>query len=193
MVFRVRHLPEVAIDAPKAAGKNVNSKADDRWRARRVSYSSTQGLPSVSKVRTDGVLTVFQRNTSKVKYFKSMFCSRSWIVLFWNFRRVAVCGEHTGKSGIPAGYRSRGMLVSFFIIFFLPNRQSSETTFIVYFRTSRCTKSCDLQNNSKCEPKFVQKRLIALHPEGNLLKSEMFWFPVSCQCLPSHWWKQMCY
>jgi hypothetical protein len=59
--------------------------------------------------------------------------------------------------------------------------------FFLFLRTSHCNGVCakDLQSqnsSAKCEPQFVQKRLLALHPSGHKLISELFWFPVTCRC-----------
>ena len=72
---------------------------------------------------------------------------------------------------------------------------------ICYFcRTTQCTKCIDGNEEtrhqhsalmdedenfipkSSCEPSFVQKRLVALHPSGEKLFSEVFWFPSACSC-----------
>ena len=71
------------------------------------------------------------------------------------------------------------------------------------FRTTQCTKCFDEEDKRKyhpelssrdpvdfvpetsCEPSFVQKRLLALHPSGEKLFSEEFWFPSACSCQSS--------
>ena len=77
------------------------------------------------------------------------------------------------------------------------------TKLISFFRTSQCTKCSDESNErsphsvktsggsyelvpeSSCEPSFVQKRLVALHPSGQKLFSEVFWIPSACSCQKS--------
>ncbi|KAH8370188.1 hypothetical protein KR093_002577, partial [Drosophila rubida] len=50
--------------------------------------------------------------------------------------------------------------------------------------SNTCSNLCDLPNgyNSKCEQKFVQKRLIALQGNGQNLYTDTFWFPSCCVC-----------
>ena len=36
--------------------------------------------------------------------------------------------------------------------------------------------------STKCRQQFVQKKLVALHPDGNRLVEDMFWFPSCCVC-----------
>ena len=68
-------------------------------------------------------------------------------------------------------------------------------TLFKIFRTTQCTKCIDGNRHgedgeevhdfipeSSCEPTFVQKRLVALHPSGEKLFSEVFWFPSACSC-----------
>ena len=55
-------------------------------------------------------------------------------------------------------------------------------------RTTKCSGVCSKESeqsvqSAKCEPQFVQKRLLALHPSGHKLISELFWFPVTCRCV----------
>ena len=75
--------------------------------------------------------------------------------------------------------------------------------FFLLFRTTQCTKCFDEEDKRKyhpglastdtedfvpetsCEPSFVQKRLLALHPSGEKLFSEVFWFPSACSCQSS--------
>lgn len=50
--------------------------------------------------------------------------------------------------------------------------------------SNTCSNLCDLPNgyNSRCEQKFVQKRLIALQGNGQNLYTDTFWFPSCCVC-----------
>ncbi|XP_059216789.1 protein spaetzle 5 isoform X2 [Stomoxys calcitrans] len=50
--------------------------------------------------------------------------------------------------------------------------------------SNTCTNLCQLPNgyNSRCEQKFVQKRLIALQGNGQNLYTDSFWFPSCCVC-----------
>ncbi|CAH1108922.1 unnamed protein product [Psylliodes chrysocephalus] len=47
-----------------------------------------------------------------------------------------------------------------------------------------CDGICSLPDGytSKCEQKYVQKRLVALESEGNQLYTDVFWFPSCCLC-----------
>lgn len=47
-----------------------------------------------------------------------------------------------------------------------------------------CTNLCQLPNGytSRCEQKYVQKRLIALQGNGQNLYTDSFWFPSCCVC-----------
>ncbi|XP_055318359.1 protein spaetzle 5 isoform X2 [Sitodiplosis mosellana] len=47
-----------------------------------------------------------------------------------------------------------------------------------------CSNICQLPNgySSRCEQKYVQKRLIALNADGTNLYTDTFWFPSCCQC-----------
>ena len=56
-------------------------------------------------------------------------------------------------------------------------------TYLYHFRTSKCEGICSSEISAKCEPQFVQKRLVALHPSGHKLISELFWFPATCRCV----------
>lgn len=51
--------------------------------------------------------------------------------------------------------------------------------------SSTCSNLCQLPNNysSRCEQKFVQKRLIALQGNGQNLYTDTFWFPSCCVCI----------
>lgn len=51
-----------------------------------------------------------------------------------------------------------------------------------------CANLCQLPNgyNSRCEQKFVQKRLIALQGNGENLYTDSFWFPSCCVCTISN-------
>ena len=35
---------------------------------------------------------------------------------------------------------------------------------------------------TSCSQQFVQKKLVALHPSGDRLVEDMFWFPSCCVC-----------
>ncbi|XP_068139914.1 protein spaetzle 5 [Drosophila tropicalis] len=50
--------------------------------------------------------------------------------------------------------------------------------------SNTCSNLCELPNgyNSRCEQKFVQKRLIALQGNGQNLYADTFWFPSCCVC-----------
>lgn len=50
--------------------------------------------------------------------------------------------------------------------------------------TDKCSGICSLPNGytSKCEQKYVQKRLVALDGSGTTLETELFWFPHCCVC-----------
>ncbi|KAM7358896.1 spatzle 5 Toll-1 receptor [Cochliomyia hominivorax] len=50
--------------------------------------------------------------------------------------------------------------------------------------SNTCSNLCQLPNgyNSRCEQKFVQKRLIALQGNGQNLYTDTFWFPSCCVC-----------
>ncbi|EDW93886.1 protein spaetzle 5 [Drosophila yakuba] len=50
--------------------------------------------------------------------------------------------------------------------------------------SNTCSNLCELPNgyNSRCEQKFVQKRLIALQGNGQNLYTDTFWFPSCCVC-----------
>ncbi|XP_016933460.2 protein spaetzle 5 [Drosophila suzukii] len=50
--------------------------------------------------------------------------------------------------------------------------------------SNTCSNLCELPNgyNSRCEQKFVQKRLIALQGNGQNLYQDTFWFPSCCVC-----------
>ncbi|CAH1142637.1 unnamed protein product [Phyllotreta striolata] len=47
-----------------------------------------------------------------------------------------------------------------------------------------CDGICSIPDGytSRCEQKFVQKRLVALEAEGNRLYTDVFWFPSCCLC-----------
>ena len=36
--------------------------------------------------------------------------------------------------------------------------------------------------STKCSQQYVQKKLVALHPSGDRLGEDMFWFPSCCVC-----------
>ncbi|CAH0393009.1 unnamed protein product [Bemisia tabaci] len=50
--------------------------------------------------------------------------------------------------------------------------------------SSQCNSLCSLPNgyNSRCEQKYVQKRLVALSDDGNNIYNDIFWFPHGCVC-----------
>ncbi|XP_067645198.1 protein spaetzle 5 [Eurosta solidaginis] len=50
--------------------------------------------------------------------------------------------------------------------------------------SNTCSSICQLPNgyNSRCEQKYVQKRLIALQANGQNLYTDSFWFPSCCVC-----------
>ncbi|KAL9904639.1 spatzle 5 Toll-1 receptor isoform 1-T1 [Glossina fuscipes fuscipes] len=54
--------------------------------------------------------------------------------------------------------------------------------------SNTCSNLCQLPNNynSRCEQKFVQKRLIALQGNGQNLYTDTFWFPSCCVCIISN-------
>lgn len=67
---------------------------------------------------------------------------------------------------------------------------TSEFLFIFFFHlnheysSSVCSNLCQLPNgySSRCEQKYVQKRLIALNADGTNLYTDTFWFPSCCAC-----------
>ncbi|CAD7082169.1 unnamed protein product [Hermetia illucens] len=50
--------------------------------------------------------------------------------------------------------------------------------------SSQCSNLCQLPigYNSRCEQKYVQKRLVALNADGQNLYTDTFWFPSCCKC-----------
>ena len=52
------------------------------------------------------------------------------------------------------------------------------------FRSDNCRGLCSVPPGltTKCNQQFVQKKLIALHPNGDRLVEDMFWFPSCCVC-----------
>lgn len=61
-------------------------------------------------------------------------------------------------------------------------------------RSSQCSNLCQLPNgyNSRCEQKYVQKRLLSLSPGGERLFTDTFWFPSCCVCtLSNSWFNQL--
>ncbi|CAG9800337.1 unnamed protein product [Chironomus riparius] len=54
--------------------------------------------------------------------------------------------------------------------------------------SEKCSNLCQLPNgyNSKCEQKYVQKRLVTLDPQGEKLFTDTFWFPSCCVCTLSN-------
>jgi len=50
--------------------------------------------------------------------------------------------------------------------------------------SSSCRGLCDVPPGltTKCSQQFVQKKLVALHPSGDRLVEDMFWFPSCCVC-----------
>uniref|UniRef100_A0A336LM98 CSON014426 protein n=1 Tax=Culicoides sonorensis TaxID=179676 RepID=A0A336LM98_CULSO len=54
--------------------------------------------------------------------------------------------------------------------------------------SSICSNLCQLPNgyNSRCEQKYVQKRLVALETSGQRLYTDTFWFPSCCVCTLSN-------
>ncbi|XP_063698104.1 protein spaetzle 5-like [Culicoides brevitarsis] len=54
--------------------------------------------------------------------------------------------------------------------------------------SSICSNLCQLPNgySSRCEQKFVQKRLVALETTGQRLYTDTFWFPSCCVCTLSN-------
>ena len=50
--------------------------------------------------------------------------------------------------------------------------------------TQTCNGLCSLPNGytSRCEQKYVQKRLVALQEGGSQLYTDLFWFPSCCLC-----------
>lgn len=55
---------------------------------------------------------------------------------------------------------------------------------LILFRSTVCSNICQLPNgySSRCEQKYVQKRLIALNADGTNLYTDTFWFPSCCAC-----------
>ncbi|KAJ8966714.1 hypothetical protein NQ314_003367 [Rhamnusium bicolor] len=51
-----------------------------------------------------------------------------------------------------------------------------------------CSGICSLPQDytSRCEQKYVQKRLVALEGGGNQLYTDVFWFPSCCVCTISN-------
>lgn len=54
----------------------------------------------------------------------------------------------------------------------------------IKYSSSVCSNLCQLPNgySSRCEQKYVQKRLIALNADGTNLYTDTFWFPSCCAC-----------
>ncbi|XP_038210568.1 protein spaetzle 5-like [Zerene cesonia] len=50
--------------------------------------------------------------------------------------------------------------------------------------SSTCSGLCSLPRGytSRCEQKYIQKRLVALQPSGQTLYTDVFWIPSCCQC-----------
>lgn len=58
------------------------------------------------------------------------------------------------------------------------------TLFPFACRSTTCSNLCVLPNGftSKCEQKYVQKRLVALDGNGQTVNTDTFWFPSCCVC-----------
>ncbi|CAO1354706.1 unnamed protein product [Diamesa serratosioi] len=54
--------------------------------------------------------------------------------------------------------------------------------------SQECSNLCQLPNgyNSRCEQRYVQKRLIALDAKGDKFYTDTFWFPSCCVCTLSN-------
>ncbi|XP_045493554.1 protein spaetzle 5 [Colias croceus] len=50
--------------------------------------------------------------------------------------------------------------------------------------SSTCSGLCSVPRGytSRCEQKYIQKRLVALQPSGQTLYTDVFWIPSCCQC-----------
>ncbi|XP_047521326.1 protein spaetzle 5 [Pieris napi] len=50
--------------------------------------------------------------------------------------------------------------------------------------SSECSGLCSIPRgySSRCEQKYIQKRLVALQPSGETLYTDVFWIPSCCQC-----------
>ncbi|KOB72585.1 Spatzle 5 [Operophtera brumata] len=49
---------------------------------------------------------------------------------------------------------------------------------------TECSGLCSVPRGytSKCEQKYIQKRLVALQASGQNLYTDVFWIPSCCQC-----------
>lgn len=56
------------------------------------------------------------------------------------------------------------------------------------FRSQACSGLCSIPQGytSRCEQRYVQKRLVALEGSGNQLYTDVFWFPSCCLCTISN-------
>ena len=52
------------------------------------------------------------------------------------------------------------------------------------FSSDNCRGLCGVPPGleTSCSQQFVQKKLVALHPSGDRLVEDMFWFPSCCVC-----------
>nr|BAM18266.1 spatzle 5 [Papilio xuthus] len=50
--------------------------------------------------------------------------------------------------------------------------------------STECNGLCTipLGYSSRCEQKYIQKRLVALETSGQTLYTDLFWIPSCCQC-----------
>lgn len=51
--------------------------------------------------------------------------------------------------------------------------------------STQCSGLCSIPTGytSRCEQKYIQKRLVALQPSGQNLYTDVFWIPSCCQCV----------
>lgn len=103
-------------------------------------------------------------------------CSK---LCFRSHRQLAICREYGRQQSTigPGGDLRVRPPQSIYLL-------QLEINQIFHYSSNVCSNLCQLPNGykSRCEQKFIQKRLIALNGDGQSLYTDTFWFPSCCAC-----------
>ncbi|KAG8037699.1 hypothetical protein G9C98_005910 [Cotesia typhae] len=128
-----------------------------------------QDHPSGRSIRENSFLDIAQKNFKKRQA---------------NPKDIDLCPTESNYITPRAGLNNKG---NWMYIVNLPHTRDNYSQLIKseICRATMCNGICSLPlgYTSKCEQKYVQKRLVALEGSGDRLYTDVFWIPHGCSCL----------
>ncbi|KAL7733794.1 hypothetical protein ACLKA6_011517 [Drosophila palustris] len=160
--------------AIQATAEQLERELAEQELAKQELASQQQGGDEEGEGEGEGLTAQHADNNSNTKKTKTHRTKRQ------SSNRSTLC-ETTSQFVTPqAALNSRGNWM------FVVNEENTARQMVKaeLCASNTCSNLCDLPNgyNSRCEQKFVQKRLIALQGNGQNLYTDTFWFPSCCVC-----------